>query len=223
MMKKHQSKFLYYTGVASILFVILAFGIVAFVQPARLERYYKPYVIIHIITTLGWLLLFTWQSKLILNNKLNRHKQNVKIAHVLVVVATIVGIYITYLWGDPRRLIGESRDVLVFAGLYFASIMLVNKGKTEAHKRLMLVALVNLVSPAWTRVGSIFDWSTPVVVLAMILTWIIVPLAYDIFTIRKIHRATIAGILVTIISFALMIAIVISPWFDKIDAFLYPK
>lgn len=222
-MKKPKSKFLYYTGLATLLFVVLAFGFVASVQPERIARYYKPFVTIHILTSMGWLVLFTWQSKLILSNKLNRHKQNKKIAVILVVIATIIGIYITYLWGDSRRLMGESRDILVFASLFFASIGLVNKGKTQAHKRLMLIAMLNLVAPAWTRVGFIFDWTPPVLVLAMILSWIIVPLAYDISTIRKIHRATIAGILVTIVSFAIVVAIIISPWFENIDAFIYPK
>jgi hypothetical protein len=60
-------------------------------------------------------------------------------------------------------------------------------------------------------------------VFSMILTWIIVPLVYDLSTIRKVHRATIVGFLVTVVSFAIVVAIVLSPWLESIDAFLYPK
>lgn len=216
-----QSKFLWYTGVVAIIFVIFAFGGAAIVQPFRLERYLKPFVIIHIISAMGWLILFTYQSKLALSGRFEKHRKNLKIGTTLVIITTLFSIYITFAWGDARRFIGESRDVLVFAILFFASIWAVKRGRTETHKSLMLIACLNLFNPAFSRLGFIFDWPVSVGVLASFLTWIIVPLSYDLLTKRKVHKATIGGIVFTVTSFALVIGIVFSPLMEKIELFLY--
>ena len=206
-----------------MIFVILAFGIAAMVQPHRIERYFKPFVIIHIILSMGWLILFIYQSRLAQKGQLDKHRKNVNLATALVVLSTIIAVYITYAWGDTRRLIGESRDILAFAILFFASIWAIKRGKTEAHKRLLLIALMNLIGPAFTRVWFIFDWTQETIVFALLLTWIIVPISYDLVTIRKIHKATYIGIGFTLLSFIIMLAIIFSPFGEHLNELLYRK
>ena len=220
---KQKSKFIYYTGIVAIIFVILAFGIAAMVQPHRIERYFKPFVIIHIILSMGWLILFIHQSRLAQKGQLDKHRKNVNLATALVVLSTIIAVYITYAWGDTRRLIGESRDILAFAILFFASIWAIKRGKPETHKRLLLIALMNLIGPAFTRVWFIFDWTQETIVFALLLTWIIVPVSYDLVTIRKIHKATYIGIGFTLLSFIIMLAIIFSPFGAHLNELLYEK
>lgn len=220
---KQKSKFIYYTGIMAIIFVILAFGIAAMLQPHRIERYFKPFVIIHIILSMGWLILFIHQSRLAQKGQLDKHRKNVNLATILVVFSTIIAVYITYAWGDFQRLIGESRDILIFAILFFASIWAVKKGKPETHKRLLLIALMNLIGPAFARVWSIFDWPRETIVFTLLLTWIIVPVSYDVVTIRKIHKATYIGIGFTLLSFIIMLAIIFSPLGESINELLYGK
>lgn len=218
---KQKSKFIYYTGIIAIIFVVLAFGIAAMAQPHRIERYFKPFVIIHIILSMGWLILFIYQSQLAQKGQLDKHRRNVNLATALVVLSTIIAIYITYAWGDTRRLIGESRDILAFAILFYASIWAIKRGKPETHKRLLLIALMNLIGPAFTRVWFIFDWPQETIVFALLFTWIIIPVFYDLVTIRRIHKATYIGVGFTLLSFAIMIAIVFSPLLQSITEFLY--
>ena len=218
---KQKSKFIYYTGLIAIIFVVLAFGIAAMVQPHRIERYFKPFVIIHIILSMGWLILFIHQSRLAQKGQLDKHRKNVNLATALVVLSTIIAVYITYAWGDTRRLIGESRDILAFAILFFASIWAIKKGKPETHKRLLLIALMNLIGPAITRVWFIFDWPQETIVFALLFTWIIIPVSFDLMTIRKIHKATYLGVGFTLLSFAIMVAIVFSPLLESITELLY--
>ncbi|MGB6036695.1 MAG: hypothetical protein WBG42_10550, partial [Cryomorphaceae bacterium] len=161
---KQKSKFIYYTGIIAIIFVVLAFGIAAVVQTHRIERYFKPFVIIHIILSMGWLILFVHQSRLAQKGQLDKHRKNVNLATTLVVLSTMIAVYITYAWGDTRRLIGESRDIVAFAILFFASIWSVKRGKPEIHKRLLLIAIMNLIGPAFTRVWFIFDWPQKTIV-----------------------------------------------------------
>jgi len=68
------------------------------VQPHRIERYFKPFVIIHIILSMGWLILFTHQSRLALKGQLDKHRKNITLATILVVLSTIIAVYITYAW-----------------------------------------------------------------------------------------------------------------------------
>ncbi|GAA4279982.1 hypothetical protein [Gaetbulibacter aestuarii] len=218
---KQQSKLMWYISIAALTFVILAFGSLSMVDTDRLERYLKPFVVIHILSALGWLMLFSYQSWLITKRRLEKHRSNLRLATILVVITTIFSIVITYQWGSAQRFVGESRDVLCFAILFFASIWAVNRGKQETHKRLMLMALLNLIVPATTRVKFLFDLTDGFMLLITVLIWILVPILYDLVTLRKIHKATILGIVFTILSFVLMIATVMSPLMEDIDAFLY--
>lgn len=219
--QKQQPQIMWYISIAALIFVILAFGSLSMMDRDRLGRYLKPFVVIHILSALGWLILFSYQSWLIMKRRLVKHRENLRMATILVVITTIFSIIITYQWGSAQRFIGESRDVITFAILFFTSIWAVNKGKSETHKRLMLMALLNLIIPATTRVKFIFDFSDQMMVLISVLLWILVPILYDILTIRKIHKATIFGMIFTLLSFILMLATVLSPFMKDIDAFLY--
>jgi len=80
---------------------------------------------------------------------------------------------------------------------------------------------MNLIGPAFTRVWFIFDWPQETIVFALLLTWIIVPVSYDLVTIRKIHKATAFGVGFTLLSFTVMIAIIFSPLGESINELLY--
>jgi hypothetical protein len=58
-------------------------------------------------------------------------------------------------------------------------------------------------------------------ILATILTWILLPVAYDLRTRRAIHRASIAGIVFSIATFALMLVIVSSPLMGVIESWFF--
>ena len=218
-----KSKFMWNVSIVIIAFVILAFGIAAMVQPHRVERYVKPLVIVHIIFTMSWLILFAYQSKLILAGNIGKHRKNLNVGLVLVFLITIQAMYLTYSWGSAARFIGESRDVVVFAILFLWSVRMANKGKMEWHKSLMFIACLNLINPAFTRFGFIVGWSIPVGLAVTNLIWIIVPIIRDKATNGSVHRATIVGILFTFLSNVIMLAIVLSPLMKPITEFMYPE
>lgn len=217
----HRSRLIEYAGIILLVFVILAFGVAAIVQPFRLARYTRPEVIFDIVLVLSWSVLFIFQSRLAGAGAIARHRRNLRLGALLVFLITVQGIYLTYKWGDAMRLIGESRDVLAFAALFIAAIWTARKGWFEAHKRLMLIAVLNLLGPAFIRLGFVLDWSTPTVVLAPVPTWILVPVAYDLFTRRTIHWASIAGMAFSIVTFGLVLAIVFSPAIEVIESWLF--
>ncbi len=222
-MKNKKSKFIWYTGIGVLIFVILAFGSAAIVQPYRIQRYVKPLVIVHISLVMSWLFLFVLQSRLVLLGRMERHRKNVNLGLLLVFVITIQAIYLTYLFGSAVRFVGESRDVLAFSVLFIGSIWAAKKGNIEMHKRFMLIACINLLGPAFMRLGFVFNWSDGIVVLAMISSWIVIPISYDLVTRRSIHKASIIGIAFTLLSFVLILAIIFSPLIKFIEAQLFAK
>lgn len=218
-----KSRFIYLTGIAILIFAIIAFGSAAIIQPYRVERYIKPKVIIHISLIMGWLILFIIQSRLAIKGAIQKHHKNLLIGALLVLLITLQAIWLTYEWGDVNRFIGESRDVVAFSILFIAGIILAKNGKIEAHKRLILIATLNLLTPAVTRFGFIFDWSGPITLILTILIWILIPVLYDLTTRKSIHRATIGGIVFSIFSVIVMIAMIISPIRTWIETQLFTQ
>lgn len=215
------SRFLRNAGIVMLVFVVVAFGAAAIVQPFRLARYAKPQVIVHIVLVLGWLVLFIVQSLLAGAGAIAKHRKNLGLGALLVLLLTAQAMYLTHQWGDAQRFVGESRDVLAFAALFMAAVWAAKRGRFEAHKRLILIASLNLMLPAYTRLGFALDWPISMGILATILTWILLPIAYDLLTRRTIHWASIAGIVFSIATFALMLVIVFSPFMGVIESWLF--
>jgi hypothetical protein len=218
---RQQSRFMRNAGLGMLVFVVVAFGAAAVVQPFRLARYAKPEVLVHIVLVLGWLVLFIVQSRLAGEGAIARHRKNLRLGALLVLLLTVQAVHLTYQWGDARRFVGESRDVLAFAALFMAAVWAAKRGRFETHKRLILIANLNLLGAAYARLAVAFEWSMPTGILATILTWILLPVAYDLLTRRAIHRASIAGIVFSVATFALMLVIVSSPLMGVIDTWFF--
>ena len=217
-----RSKFLWYAGIIMLAYVVIAFGFAALEQPHRHERYTRIEVILHIVVALSWLVLFIFQSRLVHVGAIRSHRRNGWLGAALAALITVQAIHLTYVWGDAVRLIAESRDVIVFAALFFAAVWAAQKNKYDVHVRLMFIAGLNLINPAQIRLTFALDWPIPMAVVLGLITWTIPPLAYDLVTQRSIHRASIVGIAVTVLSFLLVLAIVFSPFIETIGNWFYP-
>ena len=217
-----RSKFFWYAGIFMLVYVVMAFGLAALEQPHRHERYTRIEVILHSVVALSWLVLFIVQSRLVHVGAIRAHKRNAWIGSTLAVLITVQAIHLTYVWGDAVRLIAESRDAIVFAALFFAAIWAAQKNKFDVHTRLMFIAGLNLINPAQIRLTFALGWPIPMAVVLGLIAWIVPPLVYDLVTQRSVHRASIVGIAVTVLSFFLVLAIVFSPFIETIGNWFYP-
>lgn len=202
------------------LFIVAAFAIASIVQPIRLERFGKHEVILHIVLTMGWLGFFLLQSRLISAGSFQRHRGNVTLGAILVLTLSIQGVLLVYHWGNAVRFVGETRDVMAFVALFIASIWAARRGMIESHKRWMLIGTLNLASPAIMRLAVPFEWSPPLTVAAFLVLWSIPAILYDRLMRRSIHRATIIGVVFSIATFALVIAIIASPLIEIVERFI---
>ncbi len=221
MHQTQKSRFLRLTALTMIIYVVLAFGAATWMQPFRLERYVKPLVVVHIIASLGWLAIFFGQSGLVLRGEIEKHRQRLPIASGLVLVIAVTSVIITFQWGSAQRVVVETRDVVAFAVLFALAVFAAKQARYENHKRLMLIAGLNLIHPAHVRVPNIFDWPFYMSLPITLFSWIAIPLAYDWLTQRKVHKATWFGIAFTLLSFVLVIAIAFSPLMPLIETVLY--
>lgn len=215
------SRFLTIAGLAMIIYAATAFAAVSLVQPVRFESFVKPLALVHMVAGMGWLILFFSQARLAHSGEIARHRSRMNLAIAVVAVLSITSIIIVYQVGFAARVLGESRDALGFAILFAFAIRQAQKGDIESHKRLMLIASLNLINPANMRVPIIFDWPPPTSLPITLLCWIGVPIAHDLITQRKIHKTTVYGVGFTLVTFAIVVGVIFSPLMPVIETWLY--
>lgn len=217
-------RFYWYAGIVCTAYVVLAFGAAAIVQPFRLPRYVTPLTTLHIAVMFGWLGLYIAQARLAESDPA-RHRRNLTIGAVLVGLAVVQGIAMRVSVGNVPALVGEGIGVLVFAALFFLSVRAAKRGDYPAHTRLMFIALLNVVGPAHARLfqatGAMVDNQVgPGAFLFGILFLVVPPLAYDVVTERRLHRATITGLLLSLGGTALKVVVAVSPLMRRIESML---
>jgi hypothetical protein len=94
--------------------------------------------------------------------------------------------------------------MLVFAILFGSAVLL--RRQTAAHKRLMLLATLEIVTAAVARLPFVEDWG-PVGFFGVIDLFVIAIVAYDMATLKRAHTATIWGGLFFVFSQPLRLAI----------------
>lgn len=209
-----RGNFLIYCGIALLAFTVIAFTLKVIVHPVRLERYTPP-VMLHGILMLGWLVLFTLQAKLVQAGNTTRHKTlgyaGMALVAAIVISSLPLSVSLVREYGKANILIANSFMILTFVSLFAAAVYYARNNNFTAHKRLMLLATLSILGPPIARLLNILDipelWALSVQTLFIIL----LPVIYDKFTVGKIHRASVGGIVFAVGMIGLMIFTLNSP------------
>lgn len=185
---------------AFILFGFLQWSARGFVDIATTP----PWVHAHALVFASWLGLFVTQSALAGGGSLALHRRLGWLALVLVpamvALGSIAGIKAVELgrvppfFGNAYFLALTHVDALAFGGLVGAALML--RRHTEWHRRLMLVAAVVLMEPAFGRLlpmpmlNGWGEWLTMVLQLAVVC----IGVAHDRRVRGKVHPAFVIGL-----------------------------
>jgi hypothetical protein len=174
----------------------------------------RPYVFLHGLIFSAWVILFAVQTSLISSGRTAIHRR-LGIAGISLVAAMIPMALMVAILGVGRPLTAAPGinplswlavpllDIPVFAGLIIGALI---KRRTPAtHKRLMLIAMVDMVRPSLGRLLPLAHAPGPVPLLAPLL--LLIPLVvFDLRTRGKVHPATLVGSLlvagVTILTLA---------------------
>jgi len=119
---------------------------------------------------------------------------------------SIKGIFSSRIGHDPRTFYAiPLLQVVVFAGLIIAAFRF--RFSPAAHKRLILIATISLLGPAINRWPVALIQKVPVLTSAILLGFILMLVAYDIWTLGKVHRETLRAGLTVVISQLLLFPI----------------
>jgi hypothetical protein len=213
--------FFYSYSLIILSIVVFAFGINAFVNTAILPPI-LPMVIVHGILMLIWYTLVVVQSRLIAKRNINLHKILGKSSIILAVGIVISGIIMTLDSYDRSSRV-DVVTINLFITINFIvlySLAIFRRRQSDKHKRLILFASIAMMLPALGRItqaAGINDFlSLPMWVLLML-----VPVIYDIKTIKRVHQSTILGITLIIIGLVLTITLMENPtWQGTIESII---
>ena len=160
-----RSRFFLYMGFAFLAIALTGFSSTYFLPLARGGFHAPPVVHAHGVLLFAWLALFIAQAGLVQSRQLRVHRRlgvaGVVLCMAIVASGVAVGLFATRRdlgAGDDGFVLGQFVNVLVemllFAALVAAAVALRRDG--ESHKRLLLLATISALGPAWLRFRHLF-------------------------------------------------------------------
>lgn len=210
---------LFFTGMTVVIVVTVFAG---FARTYYLKSYFgapplSPLLHLHGVVFSLWLVLFLAQTVLVAANRTRLHRRlgvaGAVVAGLVVLVGTLTAIIRAKVIDVPPDspsplvfLVIPLGDMLVFAGLVGAGFYY--RRRSEAHKRLMLLATVAILPAAVARLPFDFIQQAGALAFFGLVDLFIIPcLVYDIVARRRPHPATIWGGLAILISHPLRLMI----------------
>lgn len=161
---------------------------------------------LHGMAMVSWIALFLTQTMLVAKHRVDLHRRLGEFGAVLIGLMLLIGIPV--LMNSVTRLVPDAHGMryllalaafdgvglLTFAGLAACAIVL--RRRSDIHKRLMLLATLSLLGPAFGRLDEYanhFRSQNPAAILLLMLTCVAVCVGVDTFRHRRVHPAFIWG------------------------------
>lgn len=166
---------------------------------------------LHGTAVTAWFALFFVQALLVHRNRIATHRRlgafGALVAALMVPSCLAVVFDIVHSWRAAGIDVEESRQLLsmivwgnlgaVLAFLVFFVRGVLKRRVADAHKRLMLLASIAIISPAISRIAfmPMFAGTEPVLVTVLGLLVVVgVLVVFDLVSLRKVHRETLWGV-----------------------------
>ena len=212
----------FYLGMGIVIFLIMFAGFAPSFYLRGMVPPYRPYlpmsmtVLLHGLLFTGWLALFVAQASLVSARRPDIHRRLGLAAFLLLPAMVAVG-FLAALGGVARHsgppdlspltwLAVPLFDIPVFTGLIVAALY--KRRDPQAHKRLMLCALISLTPPGTGRLPGLQEMLTfPVVVVGAQVLLLAALAIWDLRSRGRVHPVTIVAGLVIVGSWVLRLAI----------------
>jgi hypothetical protein len=169
----------------------------------------------HVFVVTAWFLLFGAQTWLVEGGRTDLHRRLGIVGAVLSVMIVVFGTIVVAIKAREGR-VPDAAAAPVIVFLSYANIFIFGafvatavyfRSRPEVHKRLMLLANLNLLSAAFSRIPLDFIQSGGVIaVFSLLDLFVVLCVAYDTWRHRRLHPAFAWGALVTFVWPALSIA-----------------
>ena len=198
--------------------VLLGFGRTFFLRPwfpewVELHAPKEPFFLLHGVIVAAWFVVLIAQSSLITAGRVDLHRRLGTISMGLAAAVVVFGVAAAVIAARrPTGFIDVPVPPLVFLAIpllgllqyaVFVTLAYFKRGNAQAHKRLMLLASLSIVSAAVVRWPlEIISAPSPVPGFAsqdlIALSYLLPLVAWDLTTLKRIHPVTLYGGLVLI-------------------------
>lgn len=198
-MNARKPSYYLFIGIIGVLAVLIGFSR-TFVLPVAAGTFEAPLVIyVHGGFAFAWVLLFLLQTILLRRGQLSIHRQ-IGYAGIAVALGAAVTMIPAAMYQIERDLakglgdtavssiVGVITSAIIFFGLVAAGV--IYRKRPQIHKRLMLLATLTLLWPAWFRFRHFFPAvPRPDIWFALVLAdlFIVLAIAWELFFYRKVH------------------------------------
>ncbi len=219
-----RSKFFLYMAFGFLAIAVIGFSTTFFIPLARGTFRAPPIIHIHGALLFAWLLFFILQASLIHKRRILTHRQlglmGAALCVAIVVSGVLVGLYATrrdLAAGGDDLVLGQFVNILIemvlFGSLVAAAIAFRRDG--ESHKRLLLLATISALAPAWLRFRHLFPAvPNPFVTFSLLAdSLLLLAIARDWLAIKRVHPVYLwaGGAMVAVHAIELL-AIRSTPW-----------
>jgi FtsH-binding integral membrane protein len=201
---KPRTKFFLHMTWAFLAIALVGFSTTFFLPMARGSFRAPPVIHVHAAVVFGWLMLLIVQATLVQRRDIARHRRlgvaGLVLAAGVVVTGVLVGLHATrrdIANGGDDFVVGQFVNILIemllFGALVAAAIAM--RRDSEAHKRLLLLAAISMLGPAWLRFRHFLPWvPNPFVTLSLVAdSVLLVAIARDWIALKRVHPVYLWG------------------------------
>jgi len=201
---------LFYVGISAMIAITVFAG---FAPSYFLKSYFGsppliPLLHLHGLVFSSWIVLLLTQTTLVAANRTDIHRRLGIAGGVLAGLMVVIGTMTAIVRASQGAAAGGTPplvflaiplfDMLVFASLVSAGFYF--RRRTDVHKRLMLLATISILAAAIARLPFGILKAGPPAFFGLTDLFIVVCIGYDLITQRRLHRATVWGGLLIVLS-----------------------
>lgn len=161
---------------------------------------FTPLVAAHAALFTAWVILFITQTALVASRRVTVHQRLGVAGAVLAAAMVVVGARLAVATAargaappgvDPLAFLAVPIFDVALFGIFVASALILRRDR-EAHKRLMLLAYVNLMAAAVARLPGILPLG-PLAFFGLSFLFVVAGAVYDLVTRRRLHPVYLWG------------------------------
>ena len=188
-----RSGFFLYMSLACLAVALIGFSTTFFLPLIRGTSAESPLTYVHGTILFGWMLFLIAQASLIRVRSVSVHRRLGWLGAALGVAVVLSGVAVSFnkALGAPgeddvlSEFVGNLVSFVIYGSLVAAALVL--RRDTASHKRLLLLATIFILGPAWTRFSYLFPSVDNTVFFLAMYFPLLVAIAHDVLTHKRVH------------------------------------
>jgi len=196
-------------SIAAVITVFAGFAPTYYLRPYYNTTPLMPLLHLHGIVFTSWLALFMVQTTLVAAHRTDIHRRLGILGGVIASFMVLIGFTTAVIRASQGAtpvpgvsslsfLVVPLGDMLVFAILVGAGFYY--RRRPDVHKRLMLLATISILAAAIARLPFAIMQAGPPAFFGFTDVFVLACIVYDLFTLKRVHRATLFGAILIIAS-----------------------